>query len=240
MLWTAPLATLATVVAGAPAPTLDHRGLALVYLVVDEDRYSEVDAYYVPDAAGRVRPVVRAEELPLRTRPGRSHRALRRGAGNRRRRDVDGRRRQLGDLVVDGMRRLGLRVPSTSGVVVRRLPRVYPLLPVGHDGRDAALAWSDTLPGVVVLGRQGAARRRQPAPRPGHGPGRGGCLGDDGWDTGLGRRTAASRPSWSTTDGPGCSAAASSGCWRRSPRSPASTPGPRTAPASRVTSRSTC
>ena len=84
--------------------------------------------------------------------------------------------------MVDGMARIGLRRPAPSGVTVRRLPRVYPLLGIDDDGRGASLAWADRLPGVAVLGRQG----RHVADNLHHVMDMAlsavGCLGDDGWD----------------------------------------------------------
>ena len=152
-----------------------HRGLVLVYLVVDEDRYSDVDAHYVPDAdvafarlsepknyragpdpAGRT---VLCAEVPATVGDAR----------------VDGRATsELGDLVLDGMARIGLRRPTTERrrrcAGCRGCTRCSASATTGG---GASLAWADGLAGVAVLGRQGAARRRQPAPRPGHGADRG-------------------------------------------------------------------
>lgn len=163
VLWTAPLAALATV-AGGPAPSvhaapggtgLAHRGLVLVYLVVDEDRYSRVDAHYVPDldvAFARL-----SEPKNYRDGPDPTGRTVlcaelpvNLGDEIWTASDAD-----LGTLVLDGMARVGLRRPPVTDVVVRRVPHVYPVLDVGDDARAAAVAWGDTLPGVSVLGRQG-------------------------------------------------------------------------------------
>ena len=158
VLWTAPLDALVGVVAGAPnvAPQ-GHRGVVLVYLVLDEDRYSEFDAHYVPDAdvafarlsepknyrdgpdpAGRT---VLCAEVPATVGD----------AGWEAGDDA------LAQLVLDGMIRLGLRRPEVAGVEVVRVPRVYPVLAVDDDARRRALAWADDLDGVSVLGRQGLA-----------------------------------------------------------------------------------
>ena len=154
VLWTAPLDALAGAL-GRPAPPVAHRGLVLVYLVVDEDRYSAVDAHYVPDAdiafarlsepknyrdgpdpAGRT---VLCAEVPATV--GDAHWS----AG-----DDD-----LCAVVLDGMAAVGLRQPPVLGVAVHRLARVYPLLGPGDDAREDALAWADGVPGVTVVGRQG-------------------------------------------------------------------------------------
>ena len=140
---------------GPAAPQLEHRGLVLVYLALDEDRYSEVDAHYVPDAAVEFARL--SEPKNYRTGPDPAGRTVLCAevpatAGDATWSMGDS---ELSDLVVDGMRRLALRIPSVTTVAVRRQARVYPVLEVGADGRDTALAWSDTLAGVTVLGRQG-------------------------------------------------------------------------------------
>lgn len=182
VLWTAPLDALATVVGDAPAPSLRHRGLALVYLTLEEDRYSDVDAYYVPDSdvafarlsepknyrsgpdpIGRT---VLCAEVPVTVGDATW------SASNE----------ALGATVLDGMARIGLRQPALSGITVRRLPRVYPLLGVDDNERESSLAWADGLPGVAVVGRQG----RHVADNLHHVMDMAltavDCLGGDGWD----------------------------------------------------------
>ena len=170
-------------VTGAPevAPP-GHRGVVLVYLVLDEDRYSEFDAHYVPDpdvAFARLSepknyrdgpdPVGRTvlcAEVPASV--GDARWAARDDA--------------LAELVLDGMARLGLRVPEVGGVEVIRLPRVYPVLGVDDDARWRALGWADGLDGVSVLGRQGLAVADNLHHVVDMALGAVGCLGPDGWD----------------------------------------------------------
>ena len=102
-----------------------------MYLVVDEDRYSEVDAHYVPDADVAFARL--SEPKNYRTGPDPAGRTVLCAevpatAGDATWSADDA---ELGDLVVDGMRRIGLRIPTVGAVAVRRLPRVYPVL----DGR---------------------------------------------------------------------------------------------------------
>lgn len=152
--WAAPLAALAAAT-GRPALPVAHRGLLLAYLALDEDRYSDVDAHYVPDAgvafgrlsepknyrAGPDPPgrTVLCAELPCT--PGDAVWRLT--------------AEEACHLVQDGMAALGLRRPHVATTVVRRLPRVYPVLRVGEDGRQQSLGWAHELAGVAVLGRQG-------------------------------------------------------------------------------------
>ena len=183
VLWTAPLDALSSVVADGPAaPQLEHRGLVLVYLALDEDRYSEVDAHYVPDAAVAFARL--SEPKNYRTGPDPAGRTVLCAevpatAGDATWSMDDG---ELGDLVVDDMRRLGLRIPPVTAVAVRRQPRVYPVLEVGADDRDTALAWSDTLTGVTVLGRQGLHVADNLHHVLDMALAAAGCLAADGWD----------------------------------------------------------
>ena len=183
MLWTAPLDALVGVVAGAPdvAPP-GHRGVVLVYLVLDEDCYSDFDAHYVPDPdvafarlsepknyrdgpdpAGRT---VLCAEVPATV--GDACWAASDDA--------------LAQIVLDGMDRLGLRRPAVAGVEVVRLPRVYPVIAVDDDARLRALAWADGLDGISVLGRQGLAVADNLHHVMDMALGAVECLGPDGWD----------------------------------------------------------
>lgn len=155
VLWTAPPGALAAA-AGRPAVDLQHRGLALVYLVVDADQWTEWDAHYVPtpgvdfvrlsepgnyrdgpDPAGTT---ILCAEVPCTV-----------GDATWSASDVD-----LADSVVAGIERLGLPRPAVVDHHVVRLPRVYPLLGVGDAARLAAsLEQLRAVPGVTLLGRQG-------------------------------------------------------------------------------------
>ena len=237
--------SLATVVGGAPAPRLAHRGLVLVYLALDEDRYSEVDAHYVPDAEVAFARLSEPKNYRIGTRSGRSHRAVRRGAGDRRRRRGGRpRTRSSAPSSLDGMAGVGLRRPTPSGVAVRRLPRVYPLLGIGDDGTRRVTGLGRRAAGRHRARAAGAARRRQPAPRLDMALAAVGCLGDDGWDE---RALGAERRRFDDVRGrrlmapaPVRTSALVAASWRCWPRSSASTPGRPTAPGSPATSRSTC
>lgn len=155
VLWTAPPGALAAA-AGREPVVLDHRGLALVYLVVDRDRWLGWDAHYVPtpdvsfvrlsepknyrDGPDPDGVTVLCAEVPCTvddatwTAP-----------------DAD-----LVAGVRDGIARLGLPDPPVVDHHVVRLPRVYPLLRTGDAPRLAAsLEGLRDVPGVTLLGRQG-------------------------------------------------------------------------------------
>ncbi len=158
---TVPSPVLARVVRGVPEPVrqaasgMAHRGMVLVYLVLDRTRWSEFDAHYLP---GPEFTAARVSE-PRNYRDGD---------------DPDGRtvlcaevpctvgdRRWAADDVVLGaqvaaeLERAGLPTTPTA-VAARRLPHVYPVQPVGYAGdRDRVERWADALPGLVSIGRGG-------------------------------------------------------------------------------------
>ena len=169
MLWTAPLGCAGRAsVTGAPAVARRATGGSCSSTSsLDEDRYSEVDAHYVPDAdvafarlsepknyrhgpdpVGRT---VLCAEVPATV-------------GDARWSASDD---ELGELVLDGMARIGLRVPDRRR---RRGPPAAPRVPgaaaSATTARGGALALGRRRSTAsTVLGRQGLARRRQPPPR---------------------------------------------------------------------------
>ena len=155
VLWTAPPTALAAA-AGLPGVALRHRGLALVYLVLDQPRYTDWDAHYVPtpevslvrlsepknyrDGPDPVSTTVLCAEVPCSP-----------GDATWTATDAD-----LAGMVADDLARLGLPTPQAADHAVIRLPRVYPVLTPSdvHAVRDAQ-ARVEHLDGVTVLGRQG-------------------------------------------------------------------------------------
>ena len=160
---TAPLPALARWSQPAPpddvlaaAGGIEHRGLVLVYLVVDRPRWTEFDAHYFPAADN---PIARlSEPKNYRDGPDPADRTVLCaevpadvGDATWTMSDAD-----LGALVRDALVRLGLPDPAPVAVEVRRLPRVYPRYRVGFERDLAALeAWAATRPELLTFGRQG-------------------------------------------------------------------------------------
>ena len=144
---------------------------------LDRPRYTEFDAHYLPDAGPPGVAAVGAEELPRRPRPGRPHRAVRRGAVRRRRRDVDGvRRRRSAALVADALGAEGLpAVPLPSRSWCAGCPTSTPSTgAAGRRTRTRLEAWAASHERLLDARPPGAVRPRQHPPRPGHGVGGGG------------------------------------------------------------------
>jgi protoporphyrinogen oxidase len=161
---TMPLPVLARVAApaapadvAAAAKALRFRGMVLVYLVHAGGRWTDYDAHYLP---GLDTPVTRISE-PANYRASADDPADRSvlcaelpcAEGDALWTAPD---EKLADVVVDAVRRTGLPVPQVDGVVVRRLPHVYPIYERGFERHLATLAdWADALPGVTTFGRLG-------------------------------------------------------------------------------------
>jgi protoporphyrinogen oxidase len=161
---TAPLPALAGLVDPAPpaaaaeaAGRLHHRGLVLLYLVLDRPRWTEFDAHYFPGpevVAARL-----SEPRNYRDDPGQpldrtvlcAEIACSEGDGVWRAADADLAARLAGELAV-----LGLPDATPADVTSRRLPRVYPLYAPGFANDLAALeGWARGLGGLITFGRQG-------------------------------------------------------------------------------------
>lgn len=162
---TVPLPALASLVDPPPPPEvlgaagrLTHRGLALVYLVLDRPSYQPVMTHYFP-APGVI--LSRLSE-PRHYRDGRGVDPCDRTvlcaevpctpgddvwtAG-----DAD-----LGEQVAEALVREGLPDPAAVAVEVHRLAQVYPVYRVGFERDLAAFeAWAGGLDRLLTLGRSG-------------------------------------------------------------------------------------
>ena len=140
----------------AAAGALRFRSMALVYLVLDIDRWTPYDAHYLPEAGT---PVTRVSEPKNYRRgddpPGRTVLCAEVPctAGD----DVwEATDEALGALVSDGLRRQGLPPVRPVEVVVRRLSHAYPIYTRGYEHAFATLdAWAAGQPALLTFGRQG-------------------------------------------------------------------------------------
>lgn len=165
LVWsTAPVPLLAGLV-DPPVPAgvraalgrLEHRGMALVYLVVEGGPWTAFDAHYFPDdrellsrlseprnyrdsADDPTEVTVLCAEVPCAV--GDAHWSASDDA--------------LGAAVVESLARQGLPPVRPVAVTVRRLPCVYPV-PTATTAHDLAVAeaWLAATPRIVSLGRQG-------------------------------------------------------------------------------------
>ncbi|WP_370328254.1 NAD(P)/FAD-dependent oxidoreductase [Euzebya sp.] len=158
VLWTAPPSALVAASPGVAdtTPALVHRGVVLVYLVLDQPRYLEWDAHYVPDLEV---PFVRlSEPKGYRDGPDPADRTVLCAEVPATPGDAtwQAAEDQLEGAVLEGMGRLGLPSPSPVEVRTIRLPRVYPRYDNAGAGRlRDLLSRAEAVDGVTLLGRQG-------------------------------------------------------------------------------------
>jgi len=153
---TLPVTALAAM-AGGPASTLEHRGMALVYVALGERPFTPFDAHYFPEpdvALSRLSEPANYRESPDDP-PDRTVLCAEVpcSVGDETWAASD---EDLVARVVEDLARLGLPRPRPQGWHVERLPRVYPLYRVGFEQElQAVLEWARGLDRVVVFGRQG-------------------------------------------------------------------------------------
>jgi protoporphyrinogen oxidase len=136
--------------------TVRHRGVVLVYLVVGEDRYTDVDAHYVPDADVAFARLSEPKNYRQGPDPAGCTVLCAEVPATEGDATWAATPDHLAAAVLAGIERVGLRRPAVAEVAVRRLPSVYPVIRRGEEAaRRDALEWADGLDGVAVLGRQG-------------------------------------------------------------------------------------
>jgi len=140
----------------AAASKIDYRAMVLVYVQLDHTRFHATDAHYFPEEDVSM---TRLSE-PKNYRDGP---------------DPEGQTvlcaelacwpdddtwlasdAELGEIVAASLEEQGLPAPQVRSVVTRRLPRVYPVYPVGVRELIApVLEWTESLERFVNFGRQG-------------------------------------------------------------------------------------
>lgn len=141
----------------AAANSLEFRSMVLVYLLLDQDQFTEYDAHYFPGADF---PFTRISETKNYTD----------------RREPVGRTtlcaevpcflddstwsmtdEQLAGMVTAGLAHAGLPVSSEiKQIQTKRIPYAYPLFKIGYEKHfDKIDSWLDQLEGILSFGRQG-------------------------------------------------------------------------------------
>jgi protoporphyrinogen oxidase len=139
------------------ASRVKYRAMILIYLVVEQDRFTEYDAHYFPESSI---PITRLSE-PKNYSAGRH---------------PEGRTvlcaefptsinspewylsdEKLGEMVLNALRKAGIPVTApVSQVVVRRLSHAYPIYQEGYEKYfDKLDSRIDQIPGLLSFGRQG-------------------------------------------------------------------------------------
>jgi protoporphyrinogen oxidase len=138
------------------ARRLEFRAMLLVYLVLEQDRFTEYDAHYFPEAAIRISRLSEPKNYGL---TGPSNRTvlcaeLPCSTGDPEWTSTDA---DLGRLVCEALARAGLPVRARlEAVVVRRLRQAYPIYRQGYEAHfDAIDRHLDRFTNLLTFGRQG-------------------------------------------------------------------------------------
>ncbi len=137
--------------------SLEFRAMMLIYLVLEQDQFTEFDAHYFPESeipftrlsepknySATDQPVGRTvlcAELPCAQTDA----------------EWNASNETLKDLVADGLAKAGLPITADiSQVEVRRIPHAYPLYHIGYEEHFKRIdEWLETQDGVLTFGRQG-------------------------------------------------------------------------------------
>ena len=135
---------------------LKHRAMVLVYLVCDQDRYTQFDAHYLPSLDTPISRLSEPKNYRDGADPGGSTVLCCEvpcWVGDETWTASDD---QLGVQMAESLVRQGLPKPRLITTETRRLPHVYPILRPGYtDDLTTTNAWLSGLDRLVVLGRQG-------------------------------------------------------------------------------------
>ncbi len=134
-----------------------YRAMVLVYLELDQDRFTEFDAHYFPDASVRITRLSETKNYAARREPaGRTVLCAELPT------DPDAPSWSLSDtdlaaLVAEDLARSGIPLPRPPvAVTVRRLRQAYPIYDQGYEVPFGVLDhWAGTLPRFLTYGRQG-------------------------------------------------------------------------------------
>ncbi len=139
------------------ASSISFRGMILIYLVVEQDRFTEFDAHYFPEAAIPISRLSEPKNYSGSTEPrGRAVLCAELPAdpGSPEWESSD---EELGRMLCDWLDQAGLPVRApVRHVVTRRLRQAYPIYQRGYETHFAKIdRWLEQLDGLLTFGRQG-------------------------------------------------------------------------------------
>ncbi|HEY6339989.1 MAG TPA: FAD-dependent oxidoreductase [Bryobacteraceae bacterium] len=139
------------------ASSLCFRGMILIYLVLDRDRFSEYDAYYFPEESIPISRLSEPKNFSSASEPrGRTVLCAELPAdpGSAEWQMSDD---ELGRALCDWMEQAGLPKPTkVSKVVTRRLGQAYPVYRRDYDRHFSKVdEWLGRMNGLLTFGRQG-------------------------------------------------------------------------------------
>jgi protoporphyrinogen oxidase len=161
---TIPITALASCLKPAPpaeylraAQEIDYRAMILIYLVLEQDQFTEYDAHYFPEPQIRISRLSEPKNYSASEEPRNQTvlcAELPCSPGDPEWRMSDG---QLGELMCDALAAAGLPVQArVLQVTARRLRQAYPIYQQGYEACFKQLdQWLGQVDGLLTFGRQG-------------------------------------------------------------------------------------
>jgi protoporphyrinogen oxidase len=141
----------------AAAGRIDYRAMILIYLVLEQDQFTEYDAHYFPETEIRISRLSEPKNYSAGSRPvGRTVLCAELPCSTQdevwQQSDAE-----LGQLVSDSLARAGIPISANiSEVITRRLPQAYPIYNNGYEVHfDKLDEWLGQIDGLLSFGRQG-------------------------------------------------------------------------------------
>ncbi|HEX4133012.1 MAG TPA: FAD-dependent oxidoreductase [Bryobacteraceae bacterium] len=139
------------------ATNVAFRGMILIYLVLDQDRFSGIDAYYFPEEAIPITRLSQPKLFSSATEPRGKTVLCAELPSDPGLPEWEMTDEQLGERLLGWMAQAGLPKPAgVLKVVTRRLRQAYPVYRRGYEERfDRMDQWLGEQEGVLTFGRQG-------------------------------------------------------------------------------------
>jgi protoporphyrinogen oxidase len=138
------------------ASNVSFRGMILIYLVLDQDRYSNTDAYYFPEESIPISRMSQPKIFSSATEPKGRTVLCAELPSDPGLPEWDMTDEQLGKALCEWIARAGLPAPKVARVLTRRLRQAYPVYRTGYEERfDKMDRWLGSVDGMLTFGRQG-------------------------------------------------------------------------------------
>jgi protoporphyrinogen oxidase len=137
--------------------SITYRGMILIYLVLEQDRFGRFDAYYFPEEAIPISRLSESKNFNLATEPRGRTVLCAELPSDPGRPEWTMSDRELGDRLCEWMGRAGLPVSArVSNVITRRLRQAYPVYLQDYATHLSRMDdWLNGIQGMLTFGRQG-------------------------------------------------------------------------------------
>lgn len=161
---TIPITSLARCLRPSPSPdvlqaadSIDSRAMILIYVVLEQDRFSEYDAHYFPEADIPISRLSEPKNYSIAQEPHSRTVLCAELPCERDGSDWKKSDEELGRVVLRALEKAGIPVQaSVKEVVTRRLPQAYPIYRRGYEvWFDRLDRWLSQIDGLLTFGRQG-------------------------------------------------------------------------------------